>query len=220
MDIFESGETASGIYTLNIGDGGTPLDVFCDMTLLGGGWTVIQRRVSNATSFNRTWLSYKIGFGNLGGNFWLGLENIHRLTNSQSFELYIGLESFFTTDNQAFARYDTFEVGGEASSYTLTVGGYDPTSTAGDSMTDHSGKLFSTPDRDNDVSATTHCAKYLSSGWWFESCFSANLNGIHYESIFVPDISVPDGIMYTRWVGDTVTLKTAVMAIRPKKVNA
>jgi hypothetical protein len=47
------------------------------MDFQGGGWTVIQSRVSN-TSFYRTWQEYRDGFGD-DFNFWLGLENIRLL---------------------------------------------------------------------------------------------------------------------------------------------
>lgn len=54
--------------------------VFCDMETDGGGWTVIQRRKVGLTSFNRDWKQYKEGFGNIKGDFWLGNENIYRLS--------------------------------------------------------------------------------------------------------------------------------------------
>lgn len=46
----------------------------------GGGWTVIQRRKVGLSSFNRDWKQYKKGFGTIRGDFWLGNENIFRMT--------------------------------------------------------------------------------------------------------------------------------------------
>ena len=46
-----------------------------------GGWTVIQRRMSD-TDFYKTWQEYKDGFGDLNENFWLGNDNIHTLSGS------------------------------------------------------------------------------------------------------------------------------------------
>lgn len=58
--------------------------IFCDMETNGGGWTVIQRRSVGLTSFNRDWKQYKQGFGSIRGDFWLGNDNIFRLTRQPS----------------------------------------------------------------------------------------------------------------------------------------
>nr|CAD7609853.1 unnamed protein product [Timema genevievae] len=42
---------------------------------------VIQNRFEGTVDFYRGWQDYKYGFGNIGGEFWLGLEKLHLLTN-------------------------------------------------------------------------------------------------------------------------------------------
>lgn len=60
------------------------MQVYCDMETNGGGWTLIQRRKIGLTSFNRDWKQYKGGFGSIRGDFWLGNDNIFRLTRQPS----------------------------------------------------------------------------------------------------------------------------------------
>ena len=55
-----------------------PFQVYCDMR--NGQWIVFQRRRNGQENFDRTWEEYKIGFGNLKWEFWLGNEKIHCLT--------------------------------------------------------------------------------------------------------------------------------------------
>ncbi|NXX69775.1 ANGL7 protein, partial [Spizella passerina] len=80
--LYQRNYRISGVYKLPPDEflGIPDLEVFCDMETDGGGWTVIQRRKVGLTSFNRDWKQYKEGFGNIRGDFWLGNENIYRLS--------------------------------------------------------------------------------------------------------------------------------------------
>lgn len=216
-DIKDEGYTKSGIYRINPNDGAGEFNVFCDMNLQGGGWTVIQRRVDGDVSFNRNRKQYNVGFGDMNdSSFWLGLEKMRRLTAGSTHELYVGLESFLSGASQlAYAKYGSFSLGTDAADYSLSISLYDLDSTAPDSLLAHDGEKFSTPDEDND-SASSHCASDHSSGWWYHDCASSHLNGIYYTSGTHPTpVTVFDGIVWNGWLGPTRSLKTVVMAIRP-----
>ena len=43
---------------------------------------MFQKRLDGSVDFYRGWTDYKVGFGNLKGEFWLGLEKINRLTKT------------------------------------------------------------------------------------------------------------------------------------------
>ena len=94
--------------------------MFCDQTTAGGGWTVFQKRLDGSVDFYRGWNEYKRGFGNLNGEFWLGLENIYRLTRSGRYKLRVDLED--TSGNTAYAEYDMFAVASERTKYQLSIG--------------------------------------------------------------------------------------------------
>lgn len=215
-DYLNRNHTENGIFFLDVDERENFL-VFCDMTLAGGGWTVIQRRVNGNLSFNRNWTAYKNGFGTLSGNLWLGLEYLHRIVSSQLHELYVGLESFNPDIPPAFAKYRSFDVASESEQYRIRVGGYDCSSPGGDSLTYHNDTKFSTPDHDND-DTPVHCAEELQSGWWFKSCYNSLLNGVYSDdgtissSASYPSLKL--GVVWRRWLPNT-SLKEVVMAVRP-----
>ena len=88
----------------------------------GRGWTIFQRRVDGSEDFYRNWTDYKTGFGNLSGEFWLGLDKIHRLSANGQNVLRVDLESF--ENETAHAVYDSFSIGNESEAYILNIGDY------------------------------------------------------------------------------------------------
>ena len=64
------------------------------MTTGGGGWTVFQHRMNGTVDFYRGWSDYKAGFGDISGEFWLGLDKINRLSQSGQNVLRVDLEDF------------------------------------------------------------------------------------------------------------------------------
>lgn len=120
-EVYKAGNTTSGVYTIRP-DKGDAFEVYCDQTTSGGGWTVFQKRLNGTVDFYRGWDDYKKGFGLMDGEFWLGLDKIHRLTNQTVNELRVDLEDF----NQAkgYAGYDLFAVEDESKSFRLKLGAY------------------------------------------------------------------------------------------------
>ena len=107
-----------------------PFQVLCDMTTDGGGWTTFQRRMDGSVDFYVACESYKKGFGNLKGVFWLGNDYLHRLTASANMVFRIDMEDY--EGHRRFAEYTTFSVADESDNYRVTIDGY--RGTAGDSL--------------------------------------------------------------------------------------
>ena len=170
----------SGITLIKPDDDGEPFRVYCNMEHFGGGWTRIQKRSSTKISFRRDWNAYREGFGYLGGDGWLGLEKIHRLTENNRTQLLITITNkYYKT---YYAQYRHFVVGSEDTEYTLYIGNY--TGDAGDSLSYSNCAKFSTYDEDNDGYSYTNCASSYYGGWWYKSsgCASGKLNGDPYSS--------------------------------------
>ena len=178
---YEQGERINGLYIINKNIFGRRLQVYCDQTTDGGGWTVIQRRMDGSQNFYRNWAEYKEGFGQLHREHWLGNEYIFLLT-AQAFlkgsEVRIDMLGKGKSNMRKTAKYANFEVDNETTGYRLHVSGY--TGNVNDGLKYHDGMKFSTYDRDNDKDPSVDCTKRDLGGWWYNACTHANLNG-HYD---------------------------------------
>nr|XP_015031720.2 fibrinogen-like protein 1 [Drosophila virilis] len=194
---------STGVYMIKVSEMKT-ISVVCDSDIAGPGWIVVLRRINGGVSFNRNWEEYKAGFGDQQGEFFIGLENLHLLTQSEPHDLYISL--MYSESESRFARYSNFLIGNEGESYKLKkLGEY--SGNVGDAFRYHEHMKFSTPDRDNDLSLR-NCAKALNSGWWFHKCYTCNLNGVYQK-----DNTGELGVHWKTWQGRSI--KFVQMMIRP-----
>ncbi|XP_030915066.1 tenascin isoform X5 [Geospiza fortis] len=199
-----NGEATSGLYTIYLnGDKAQPLQVFCDMGEDGGGWIVFLRRQNGKQDFYKNWNTYVAGFGDPKEEFWIGLENLHKITSQGQYELRVDLRDKGDT---AYAVYERFSVGDAKSRYRLRVDGY--SGTAGDSMTYHNGRSFSTFDKDHD-SAITNCALSYKGAFWYKNCHRVNLMGRYGDN------SHSQGVNWFHWKGHEYSIQFAEMKLRP-----
>ncbi|XP_038145192.1 tenascin-N isoform X10 [Cyprinodon tularosa] len=205
VQIMRNGNNNNGIYTVYINNNQSkPIEVFCDMTTDGGGWLVLQRRNTGKLDFMKRWRQYIAGFGNMTEEFWLGLDKIYALTNTPTqyelrFDLGLGSE-------RAYAVYDNFKIAPIRQKFKLTIGKY--RGTAGDAMTYHQDRLWTTIDSDNDI-ALTNCARTHSGAWWYANCHLANLNGKWGDNRHSL------GVNWEPWKGHLTSLDFTEMKIRP-----
>ncbi|XP_037831753.1 tenascin isoform X2 [Kryptolebias marmoratus] len=180
---------------------GKSMMVYCDMETDGGGWTVFQRRKDGSEDFYRNFNDYVEGFGNLNGEFWLGLEKLHNLTTMTRMNLRVDLRD---EGEQVFAQYSTFQVAKR--NYKLTVGGY--SGTAGDSLTYHNDCAFTAKDR-SPLLGLFRCAISYQGGWWYNNCHEANLNGLYGNNY------KHQGVIWKSWKGEHHSIQFTEMKLRP-----
>uniref|UniRef100_A0A1E1W2X5 Fibrinogen C-terminal domain-containing protein n=1 Tax=Pectinophora gossypiella TaxID=13191 RepID=A0A1E1W2X5_PECGO len=207
-EIQMQGFNVSGIYKIKPEDM-EPFYVLCDLTTAGGGWTVLQNRFDGSQDFYKSWSDYKNGFGNLAGEFWLGLEKVNYLTNQKLYELRIEMET--QHGQEAYAGYSVFTVGPEHEGFRIsTLGTY--YGTAGDSLSYHAGQKYSTIDADNDEWKDGACAVEHGGAWWYKECDKSNLNGKYSTTA---DEHRGQSIYWISFKGPNFPLTKTKMMIRP-----
>ncbi|KAM3620039.1 uncharacterized protein V6R79_017419 [Siganus canaliculatus] len=217
-DLFVQGQRVSGVYTIQP-ENSEPFNVLCQMTS-EGGWTVIQKRYDGSQNFNQVWESYKRGFGNLNGEFWLGLQSIHSLANQGEYVLQVEVSDW--AGHQQPATLHKFQLDGEEKQFSLHL--EDESSSEGQDKamsTGASGLPFSTADRDNDLAAEVNCADLLSGGWWFSSCGESNLNGRFPRRLRAlrRQKHRRQGMFWTSMTGQNIPVTATLLKIAPITVK-
>ncbi|KAK0065177.1 BpFREP12.15 [Biomphalaria pfeifferi] len=184
------------------------LVVMCDTKTDGGGWIIFQRRINGKVDFYRGWKEYRDGFGDYNiGEFYLGNENIFNLTSTGQYDLRIDLE-FNST--KYFAQYENFKILSEIEKYKLKIGKY--SGNAGENLSYHNNKFFSTFDRDNDVNSDRNYAEISSGAWWYYNCNYSNLNGEWGRTSH-------KGMNWEQLTGSSYSVSFTEMKIREREKN-
>ncbi|XP_063285147.1 microfibril-associated glycoprotein 4-like [Pelobates fuscus] len=213
-DVYSQGFHSDGVYL--IFPGGTysqPVHVYCDMASAGGPWTVFQKRFNGLVDFYRGWDEYENGFGRADGEYWLGLRNIHQLTQRRPYRLRIQLEDF--EKNTRFVTYESFFLSQFAiyppeQQYKLNVAGFkegDPLNPAGNSLEPANNMNFSTYDHDGDT-ISGNCAVIYHGAFWYNGCHNANLNGKYLNG---STSEYAAGMVWSLWKGYYYSLKRSEM---------
>uniref|UniRef100_A0A8C6T965 Angiopoietin 1 n=1 Tax=Neogobius melanostomus TaxID=47308 RepID=A0A8C6T965_9GOBI len=207
-DLYQNGIRKNGVYTIQLSSQETK-KVYCNMETAGGGWTVIQRREDGSMDFQRTWKEYKMGFGSLSGEHWLGNEFVYQLTSQRQYALRVELTDWDA--HQAFSLYDRFQIGSEKQNYRLFLKSHSGTAGRQSSLVIH-GADFSTKDMDND-NCMCKCALMLTGGWWFDACGPSNLNGMYFPH--GQHVGKLNGIKWHYFKGPSYSLRATAMMMRP-----
>ncbi|XP_033121524.1 fibrinogen-like protein A [Anneissia japonica] len=163
----------SGTYPVT--DGRATFLVKCEIAN-SEGWTVLQKRENHAFNFNRTWKEYKVGFGNINKDYWIGNDVISRLTAEATYSVKVQL--YTVGGDLLTATYDSFKIMDESNNYELELGSLIESNTGNIIYSAHYNS-FSTYDRDNDRDTNNNCALKNGGGWWFGVCsYSCFLNGL------------------------------------------
>src|SRR6218665_880248 len=158
-------------------------------------WIVFLYRFDGSVPFNRTWADYRNGFGNVTGEYWLGLEKLTQLTNDGQ---YRARYEFKSIQNESWfsSEYDSFLIDPESNWYTIHVSGF--IGDAGDQFNYpntqgyQNGMNFTTWDSDHDTVGDGNCALKLSkAGWWFNNCGAHCFTAEYGSTCF-----------YNRWLTD------------------
>ncbi|KAH8347808.1 hypothetical protein KR084_001165 [Drosophila pseudotakahashii] len=204
----------SGVQKIKVGS--DIIEVYCDVTIAGKGWLVVQRRVSVEENFFRNWSSYQAGFGDPKGNYFIGLNKLNKITALEPQELYVHMVDF--TGASRYAYYDLFTVGNVYSNYSLVqLGAY--SGTAGDSLSVHLNSPFSTYDRHFDNSTVNFAASHVGA-WWYTNSTESNLNGAYLSSnlngAYAKGTELLSGINWKTWRGLSYSLRTVNIMVRSK----
>jgi len=194
----------SGVYMININ--GAPVEVYCLMAnetevneqfFATGGYTVIQRRMEEGFSFEKTYTEFESYFGRptpLIGSYWIGLQNIYALTNQ--FNMRLNLRTISCMTQETYGEYDSFRILDASKRYAVTTGDWssngspcDGFKTAFVGARDEGCPFATLATYNQTVDTGLNCVKrgmtdatiavINSGGWWFGSGMN-NFNGHYY----------------------------------------
>jgi ficolin len=142
------------------------------------GWIIIQEAYNLIFNWSRPWADYRAGFGQLGLDYWFGLEKIHQMTAASSYQIRFEVRvAPPSTQTMLWLQMASFSVGSEMTYYKLAWSGM----TGSTEMTSvlpappstfHNGMVFSTYDNNYNTMTIHDCPNVQEGAWWFNDCYS------------------------------------------------
>ncbi|CAH1802188.1 unnamed protein product [Owenia fusiformis] len=134
------------------------------------GWLILAHRFDGSVDFNLDWTAYKLGFGNIMKEHFIGMDNIVAVLQQKRYKARFDLT---TWENETrYAEYRTFDINDEKDKYRLNIDGY--RGTAGDSMKHANHDQFSTKENDNDGYSINCAVNYHGPYWYGSGCDGAH----------------------------------------------
>ncbi|XP_035882104.1 angiopoietin-related protein 3 isoform X2 [Phyllostomus discolor] len=175
----------------------------------GNSWTLIQHRIDGSQNFNETWKNYRYGFGQLDGEFWLGLEKIYSIVKQSNYILRIELEDW--KDTKHYIEY-SFHLGNHETNYKLRL--IEIKGNVPNILPENKDLVFST--WDHKAQGHVLCPESYSGGWWWHDvCEENNLNGKYNKPRAKAKPERRRGICWKSQNGRLYSIKSTKMLIRP-----
>ena len=163
-------------------------------------YIVIQRRSSPFdVPFNRTWHDYKVGFGHVTGDFWLGLDKLHAITAQPYTRYSLRIEAKLYTGGVVYVETDDFYIGDEKQQYKIMSIGRVVTKTTSNLL--KKDQVFATQDKDEKFK----CGMRYNGFWYYVRV------GSSYTSCSL--MTLNSNTPY--WIGKSRTIVHTEMMIRP-----
>ena len=203
----------SGVYDIS-GATEQTHKVWCDMLTDGGGWTVFLKRLDGSGDFYQNMAAYKQGFGDVSGEYWLGLDVLHALTSSKTNQVRADISDW--AGSSVHSLYASMLVDGETDDYRLTMGAFTE-GEGGYALEYFDGMAFTAKDFERDLSDAGNCAQIHHGGFWYQNCLKANPTGRYYVGGAYTNTD-NDGIQWRTWAAHNdfyYSMKTVELKLRP-----